>query len=79
MNTHPLPRHRPGGHTRGKNIQRLREERGPYRPDLQAYFGFEEPQGHLQMAEGKKPPHSGQLVRPGRLAPKSQWTTSWCP
>ena len=28
----------------GKNIRRLREERGMTVRDLQAYFGFEEPQ-----------------------------------
>lgn len=28
----------------GKNIMRLREERGMTVRDLQAYFGFEEPQ-----------------------------------
>ena len=39
----------------GRNIQRLREERGLTVRDLQAYFGLRSP-GHLQVAEGKSLP-----------------------
>lgn len=40
----------------GKNIIRLRVERGMSVRDLQAYFGFEEPAaGDLQMAARKEP------------------------
>lgn len=38
----------------GKNIIRLRVERGMSVRDLQAYFGFEEPAGDLQMAARKE-------------------------
>mgnify|MGYP007060492982 CR=1 FL=1 len=53
----------------GRNIQRLREERGLTVRDLQAYFWFRGATGHLQVAEGKKPSHSGQPVRSGCSAP----------
>ena len=41
----------------GRNIRRLREERGltPVR-DLQAYFGFEEPQAIYKWQKGKSLP-----------------------
>lgn len=53
----------------GRNIQRLREERGLTVRDLQAYFGFEEPQAIYKWQKGKKPSHSGQPVRSGCSAP----------
>lgn len=40
----------------GRNIQRLREERGPTVRDLQAYFGFEEPQAIYKWQKGKSLP-----------------------
>ena len=50
----------------GRNIQRLREERGLTVRDLQAYFGFEEPQAIYKWQNGKAFP---------------QWTTCtlWLP
>lgn len=41
----------------GNNIRRLRMERGLTVRELQSYFGFEEPPGDLQVAEGRKPAH----------------------
>ena len=40
----------------GRNIQRLREERGLTVRDLQAYFGFEEPQAIYKWQSGKSLP-----------------------
>ena len=40
----------------GQNIQRLREERGLTVRDLQAYFGFEEPQAIYKWQKGKSLP-----------------------
>lgn len=40
----------------GRNIQRLREERGLTVRDLQAYFGFEEPQDIYKWQKGKSLP-----------------------
>ena len=40
----------------GKNIMRLREERGMTVRDLQAYFGFEEPQAIYKWQRGKSLP-----------------------
>ncbi len=40
----------------GRNIQRLREERGLTVRDLQAYFGFEEPQAIYKWQKGKSLP-----------------------
>ena len=52
----------------GANIVRLRIQRGLSVRDLQAYFGFEEPQAIYKWAEGKKPALRGQPVRPGSAA-----------
>lgn len=41
----------------GKNIMRLRLEQGLTVRDVQVFFGFEEPPGHLQVAEREKPAH----------------------
>ena len=40
----------------GRNIQRLREKRGLTVRDLQAYFGFEEPQVIYKWQKGKSLP-----------------------
>ena len=40
----------------GRNIQRLREKRGLTVRDLQAYFGFEEPQAIYKWQKGKSLP-----------------------
>lgn len=40
----------------GKNIMRLRKERGMTVRDLQAYFGFEEPQAIYKWQRGKSLP-----------------------
>ena len=40
----------------GRNIRRLREERGLTVRDLQAYFGFEEPQAIYKWQSGKSLP-----------------------
>ena len=40
----------------GRNIRRLREERGLTVRDLQAYFGFEEPQAIYKWQKGKSLP-----------------------
>ena len=40
----------------GKNIMRLREERGMTVRDLQAYFGFEEPQAIYKWQRGQSLP-----------------------
>ena len=40
----------------GKNIVRLREERGMTVRDLQAYFGFEEPQAIYKWQSGRSLP-----------------------
>ena len=40
----------------GRNIQRLREERDLTVRDLQAYFGFEEPQAIYKWQKGKSLP-----------------------
>ena len=42
----------------GKNIIRLRVERGMSVRDLQAYFGFEEPQAIYKWQQGKSLPPS---------------------
>ena len=46
----------------GKNIMRLREERGMTVRDLQAYFGFEEPQAIYKWQYGKALPSIDNLV-----------------
>ena len=46
----------------GKNIVRLREERGMTVRDLQAYFGFEEPQAIYKWQHGESLPTVDSLV-----------------
>ena len=46
----------------GRNIQRLREERGLTVRDLQAYFGFEEPQAIYKWQRGTAMPTIDNLV-----------------
>ena len=46
----------------GKNIRRLREERGMTVRDLQAYFGFEEPQAIYKWQHGTAMPAIDNLV-----------------
>ena len=45
----------------GKNIIRLRVERGMSVRDLQAYFGFEEPQAIYKWQQGKSLPSVDNL------------------
>ena len=45
----------------GKNIMRLREERGMTVRDLQAYFGFEEPQAIYKWLHGVNLPSVSHL------------------
>lgn len=45
----------------GKNIVRLRVERGMSVRDLQAYFGFEEPQAIYKWQQGKSLPSVDNL------------------
>ena len=51
----------------GKNIMRLREERGMTVRDLQAYFGFEEPQAIYKWQRGKSLPTVDNLYALGAL------------
>ena len=51
----------------GKNIVRLREERGMTVRDLQAYFGFEEPQAIYKWQRGKSLPTFDNLYNLGDL------------
>ena len=51
----------------GKNIKRLREERGMTVRDLQAYFGFEEPQAIYKWQRGKSLPTVDNLYALGAL------------
>lgn len=51
----------------GKNILRLREERGMTVRDLQAYFGFEEPQAIYKWQQGKSLPTVDNLYALGAL------------
>ena len=51
----------------GKNILRLREERGMTVRDLQAYFGFEEPQAIYKWQKGKSLPTVDNLYALGAL------------
>ena len=46
----------------GRNIQRLREKRGLTVRDLQAYFGFEEPQAIYKWQHGRSLPTVDNLV-----------------
>ena len=61
----------------GRNIQRLREERGLTVRDLQAYFGFEEPQAIYKWQKGKSLPTVDNLYA---LAALLQVTVDdiWC-
>ena len=60
----------------GKNIIRLRVERGMSVRDLQAYFGFEEPQAIYKWQQGKSLPSVDNLYA---RCSKYQWRTSWYP
>lgn len=51
----------------GRNIMRLREERGMTVRDLQAYFGFEEPQAIYKWQRGKSLPTVDNLYALGTL------------
>ena len=51
----------------GKNIIRLRIERGMSVRDLQAYFGFEEPQAIYKWISGKSLPSLDNFVILSRL------------
>ena len=51
----------------GKNIMRLREERGMTVRELQAYFGFEEPQAIYKWQRGKSLPTVDNLYALGAL------------
>ena len=51
----------------GKNIIRLRAERGMSVRDLQAYFGFEEPQAIYKWISGKSLPSLDNFVILSRL------------
>lgn len=60
----------------GKNIIRLRVERGMSVRDLQAYFGFEEPQAIYKWQQGKSLPSVDNLYALARCL-KYRWKTSW--
>lgn len=51
----------------GRNILRLRKERGMTVRDLQAYFGFEEPQAIYKWQRGKSLPSVDNLYALGVL------------
>ena len=51
----------------GKNIVRLRKERGLSVKDLQAFFGFEEPQAIYKWQHGKSLPTVDNLYALGTL------------
>lgn len=51
----------------GKNIIRLRAERGMSVRDLQTYFGFEEPQAIYKWQQGKSLPSVDNLYALGAL------------
>ena len=51
----------------GQNIQRLRQERGLTPRDMQAYFGFEEPQAIYKWQRGKSLPTVDNLYALGAL------------
>ena len=51
----------------GKNIVRLRTERGLSVRDLQSYFGFEEPQAIYKWQQGKSLPTVDNLYALGAL------------
>ena len=51
----------------GKNIVRLREERGMTVRDLQAHFGFEKPQAIYKWLRGKSLPTVDNLYALGAL------------
>lgn len=60
----------------GKNIIRLRVERGMSVRDLQAYFGFEEPQAIYKWQQGKSLPSVIICMLSARCL-KYLWRTSW--
>ena len=51
----------------GKNIVRLRTERGLSVRDLQSYFGFEDPQAIYKWQQGKSLPSVDNLYALGAL------------
>ena len=65
MNTKPFPVIDPIA--TGKNIIRLRIERGMRVRDLQAYFGFEEPQAIYKWQQGRSLPSVDNLYALGTL------------
>ena len=65
MNTKPFPVIDPIA--TGKNIIRLRIERGMRVRDLQAYFGFEEPQAIYKWQQGRSLPSVDNLYALGAL------------
>lgn len=65
MNTKPFPVIDPIA--TGKNIIRLRIERGMSVRDLQAYFGFEEPQAIYKWQQGRSLPSVDNLYALGAL------------
>lgn len=65
MNAKPFPVIDPVA--TGKNIIRLRTERGLSVRDLQAYFGFEEPQAIYKWQQGKSLPTVDNLYALGVL------------
>lgn len=61
----------------GKNIIRLRVERGMSVRDLQAYFGFEEPQAIYKWQQGKSLPSVDIICMLSARCLKYLWRTSW--
>ena len=60
----------------GKNIVRLRTERGLSVRDLQSYFGFEEPQAIYKWQQGKSLPTVDNRTLSG-LCLRYPWMISW--
>ena len=60
----------------GKNIIRLRVERGMSVRDLQAYFGFEEPQAIYKWQQGKSLPSVDAFC--GTQRPLVRWSSGRC-
>lgn len=63
----------------GKNIIRLRVERGMSVRDLQAYFGFEEPQAIYKWQQGKSLPSVDNLYALGALFEVPVKAKLFCP
>ena len=65
----------------GANILRLRKERGLSVRDMQAYFGFEEPQAIYKWQQGKSLPTVDNLYALGALleVPMEEILVSHCP